>query len=90
MMRVVNLFDEIDDGQLQLVRPQSPCFACRRQFMAGAEIHQNVGALPDQQLAGAQERRRIGRMHDRLAVEQVHQRGHAVGVACGEPRATSI
>eukprot|EP01034_Spumella_vulgaris_P031258 gene31258-38621_t len=43
---------------VELVRPQPAGFGARRQAVAAAQVEQDIGGLPDQQLAGAQHRRR--------------------------------
>jgi len=55
-MGVVNFRHEIGNGELQLVHPQLSGFRLRRQPVARAEIEQDVGGLPDHELAGFEER----------------------------------
>src|SRR5215217_7840126 len=58
MVRVVNFHDEVRDGELELVRPQPPCFVLRREAEARSKIKQNVRGLRDEALAVFQSRRR--------------------------------
>ena len=74
------LDDEIGEGELELMRPQASRVALRREAMALAEEQQDVRRLPDEALAGLEERRRERRTRDRLAVEQCeHARLAATG-----------
>ena len=60
-MGIVDLQHEIGDRELQLVHPQPSRLGPGRKGVAPAEIEQDVGGLPDHELAGFQERRRKGR-----------------------------
>ena len=78
-MGVVNFQNEVGDGQLKLMHPQSSRFRLRREPMTGAEIEQNVGGLPDHELSGFEERRREGR---RTALRHhLHHRRRAASAA---------
>src|SRR5712691_2880259 len=77
MMGVVDVGDEIGDGELQLMRPQRAGFVARRKPKTRAEVEQDIRGLADDEPAGLQERRRIGRMRDAPAVEELHHRRYA-------------
>src|ERR1700730_11042384 len=62
MMRVVDLYHQIRDGELQLMRPQLPGFIFRRETKPRPKIEQYVRGLRDDALAGFQDRRRERRM----------------------------
>src|SRR5262245_28968994 len=71
---VVNLLDEVRDGELQLMGPQPPRLVLGREAMARTEIEQDVRGLADQEPASLEERRRERRVFLALAVEQRHDR----------------
>src|SRR5260370_905494 len=56
MMAVVNMGDEVGDGELQLMRPQLSGLVARRQIEARTEIEQNIRGLCDDDLAGLEKR----------------------------------
>src|SRR5271156_2480276 len=58
MMGVVHFRHEVRDRQLKLMHPELAGFGFRRKGMARAEIKQDVGGLPDHDLAGFKKRRR--------------------------------
>ena len=76
-MAVVDMHDEIGDGELQLMRPQSSRLVARREVQARAEVKQDIRGLRDDDLAGLEKRRRIGRPRAALVLEQFHHRRHA-------------
>ena len=78
MVGVVRFDHQIGDGELDLVGPQLRGFRLRRQAVTFAEIEQDVGGLPDQPPAVAQEGRGEGRRGDVAAVPQAQQRLGAV------------
>src|SRR5262249_8213674 len=70
MMGIVNLGGEVSDGELQLMQPQPRGLVARRKRKPRAEIKEDIGGLADDELAGLQERRRVGRALDAFAVEE--------------------
>src|SRR5438132_1236231 len=70
-----------DEGELQVVQPEPVGLAPGRKAQAGAEVEEDVRGLGDQQLAGAQERRRERRSLDRRALQQTLHRPHAARTA---------
>jgi hypothetical protein len=78
---IVNLNDEVGDGELQLMRPQAPAIAARRKPVTHAQKKQDICRLPDDELAAFEERRREWRMLDARAVKQRHHRRHAAASA---------
>jgi hypothetical protein len=77
MVRVVNLDNQIGDGELELVRPKPSFFVAGRQIQARAEIEQDIRRLRDDELAGFEERRRKRRPRAALVVDDFHHRRHA-------------
>ena len=77
MVRVVDLDDEIGDGELELMRPKPSRLVARRQIQARAEIEQDIRGLRDDELAGFEERRRKRRPRAALVVDDFHHRRHA-------------
>ena len=56
MVGVVNFLHKVGHRQLQLMHPEPPGFRLRRQPVTRAEIEQDVGGLPDYELAGFEKR----------------------------------
>ena len=80
MMSVVRFVDEVGQRELELVRPQAPCFVLRREVVVLAEKQQDIRGLTDQALAGLQERWRERRIRESFLVQQLK---HAVLAALG-------
>jgi hypothetical protein len=78
-MRIVNLDNEVGDGELELMDPQPPGLGARRKGVAGAEKQQNVRRLADRELAAFEERRRERRMLDARAVKETASSPPAAG-----------
>ncbi len=72
VVRVVDLVDEVRDGELELVRPAPPLLVRGRQPEAGAEELQHVHRLRDQRVARAHDGRREGRLVEGLVAEELH------------------
>src|SRR2546426_3030683 len=81
VMGVVHLGQPVGDGELQLVQSQPAGLAPGGKAQAGPEVEEDVRGLGDQQLTGAQERRRERRSLDGRALEQVLHRLHAARTA---------
>src|SRR2546422_2094828 len=81
VMGVVHLGQPVGDGELQLVQPQPAGLAPGGKAQAGPEVEEDVRGLGDQQLTGAQERRRERRSLDGRALEHVLHRLHAARTA---------
>lgn len=81
VMRVVDFGDEIGDRQLQLVNPQPAGFVVGREPEPRAEEQQDVRGLPDDYVAGFQERRRERHAFGLRAVHHPRHRGHAHAAA---------
>ena len=76
VMSVVDLHEEVGNGELQLVRPQPAGLVARGKPEARPKIVQDQRGLRDHELAGLQKRRGVGRMRRSLAIEQPHHCGH--------------
>ena len=77
MVNIVGLDQEIGHGELQLVGPHAAGLARRRQFVAGAEEHQDIRGLRDHALAGPQDWRGKGRLTVGVVVQQFEHPRHA-------------
>ena len=77
MVRVVDVGDHVGDGELQLMRPQPAGLVAGTEIEARAEIEKNVGGLRDDEAAGFQKRRRIGRARGALVFKKLHHCRHA-------------
>src|SRR6202050_302456 len=77
MMGVVDIHDEVGNGELQLMRPQLSGLVARREIQPLPEIEQNIRSLRDDELAGFEKRRRVRRPRAALVLEYLHHRRHA-------------
>lgn len=69
MMGVVRFDDEVRKCELELMRPQAARVPLRSKTVAFTEEEQDVRGLPDQAVAGLQERRRERRTGEPILVE---------------------
>ena len=69
-MGVVDFVDEVGNRQLQLMSPEPAGLVGRRQAVTGAEKGEDIGGLPDDEVAGPQKRRGEGQRLDPAAAEQ--------------------
>src|SRR4029077_12432742 len=77
MVGAVDMGDEVGDGELQLMRPQSSRLVARCQIEPRTEIEQNIRGLGNDDLAGFEKRRRVRRPRAASVLEQFHHRRHA-------------
>ena len=86
---VVHFGDEIGDRELQLVRPESSAATFGRETVTLAKEQQDIGRLPDEQLAGLQERwreRRTGEIVFVLQRRELRQQSGSRHLVAARPR----
>lgn len=76
-MSIVDLLDEIREGQLELMSPQSTSFVLRCEVMTRTEKQENIRGLTDQKIAGFQKWRGERRTVNPVAIENSHERRNA-------------
>src|SRR5256885_12170767 len=77
VMGMKNLQVEIQDGELQLMRPQPARLIRRREPQAAAQVQQDIRRLRDELRADLEDRRRKGRPLDVSGFEYLQNGGHA-------------
>ena len=81
MMDVVDLGQEVGDGELQLVRPQAARLGLGHQPQPRPQILQDVRRLSDDQVSGFEEGRRKRRTRSGVTIEEALHRRHALAAA---------
>ena len=76
-MGVKDLQVEIQDGELQLMRPQPAQLIRRREAQSAAQVQQDIRRLRDELRADLEDRRRKGRPLDVSGFEYLQNGGHA-------------
>src|SRR5689334_1392862 len=77
MVRIMDFFDEIGDGELELMEPQATSFVARGKLQSWSEIKKNIGHLSNHNLSGFQEWRCERRVLVTIAVYHCEHPIHA-------------